>query len=475
MIRGQTRELEESNVSLNASIHNRFDIEVIDAVTGEVKQRAQAENVILNNLWEYMFSSKVPWNIKIAYGTGSGTPAPTDTGLFTFLGYGTPTFDDVKYSADGKTASITSKIVLSETTAVGSVLTEVGIAQGTTNSTLCTHAMLKDMNGNQISIQKTNTDIINIYATVFAHFTADVDGVYFLKNRRSSLVNFMLGTNTNLMKVGWYLYPYGSYTNYSTTHDLANKRITINSLRYDASSSNDGHGTIALGDKASSEGGIGIVFVVPTAGVPSSTILGEAIGTGDGVAKDFVTKFEYIRNATIYVNGVADPTATIDAGRPITALDALYKCGIIEMGVGDQEYRASSWMGVYKNSQMILENKNCGDYGFLSFTSDSQLDIYVSDDLTNWTQVANTSGKKTIESQYRRYRYWKFVNVNYGTYGSYITEMELDVPTSTNIHFATAPASGAVITADYTTDTIAKDSNHVFDLTVVLQFGEYTT
>ena len=29
------------------------------------------------------------------------------------------------------------------------------------------HAMLKDMNGNQISIEKTDTDIINIYATVY--------------------------------------------------------------------------------------------------------------------------------------------------------------------------------------------------------------------------------------------------------------------------------------------------------------------
>ena len=35
---------------------------------------------------------------------------------------------------------------------------------------LCTHALLQDMNGNNISIQKTNTDVINIYATVYLHF-----------------------------------------------------------------------------------------------------------------------------------------------------------------------------------------------------------------------------------------------------------------------------------------------------------------
>ena len=43
-----------------------------------------------------------------------------------------------------------------------------------------------------------------------------------------------------------------------------------------------------------------------------------------------------------------------------------------------------------------------------------------------------------------------------------------------SIHFATAPASGAVITADYHTPTIAKDTNHVFDLTVTIQLGEYS-
>ena len=43
-----------------------------------------------------------------------------------------------------------------------------------------------------------------------------------------------------------------------------------------------------------------------------------------------------------------------------------------------------------------------------------------------------------------------------------------------NIHFDVAPAAGAVITIDYTPDCIAKDENHVFDLTLELTLGEYT-
>jgi hypothetical protein len=42
------------------------------------------------------------------------------------------------------------------------------------------------------------------------------------------------------------------------------------------------------------------------------------------------------------------------------------------------------------------------------------------------------------------------------------------------VHFDTPPAAGAVITMDYDTDSVAKDENHVFDLTLTIQLGEYT-
>ena len=36
-----------------------------------------------------------------------------------------------------------------------------------TGTPLCTHALIKDMNGNPVVITKTDTDIITIYATVY--------------------------------------------------------------------------------------------------------------------------------------------------------------------------------------------------------------------------------------------------------------------------------------------------------------------
>src|SRR5574344_1769905 len=71
-------------------LHNKFDVKVVDSRTGEVKQTATAYNVITN----YYFNSRLLNSpmyktsdllTYIAVGTGAGTPAITDTALFTHL------------------------------------------------------------------------------------------------------------------------------------------------------------------------------------------------------------------------------------------------------------------------------------------------------------------------------------------------------------------------------------------------------
>ena len=42
---------------ISAKIHNRFAIEVINAVTGEIKLKAQAFNIICNQLWSCLISA----------------------------------------------------------------------------------------------------------------------------------------------------------------------------------------------------------------------------------------------------------------------------------------------------------------------------------------------------------------------------------------------------------------------------------
>lgn len=120
MLRG-TKRARFQKIDLRASIHNRFDIEVIDKDSGKIKMRAYAENVICTALWTKLFTPATYFNY-IHYGTGTGTPSSADTALFTFLGYGTPsTSDDVySYDLDSGVLSLRRKIQLLETVAVGS-------------------------------------------------------------------------------------------------------------------------------------------------------------------------------------------------------------------------------------------------------------------------------------------------------------------------------------------------------------------
>lgn len=59
------------------------------------------------------------------------------------------------------------KIVLSPSDYVGARITEVGFGYSTSSGSAVTHSMLKDSEGNQIAIEKTDTDVLTIYATFY--------------------------------------------------------------------------------------------------------------------------------------------------------------------------------------------------------------------------------------------------------------------------------------------------------------------
>lgn len=367
-IRGATRTLTPTvKADLNASIHNRFDVEVIDAKTGKIKQKAYAENVILNKRWSSYLNGR--WFRYIHYGSGSGTPSASDTQLFNFVDAVAATGGTENIDTANHVYAVQQKIVLSETTAVGITITEVGIGATNASTELCTHAMLKDANGNQISIAKTSTDIVNIYATVFVHYANAASVMGDDTTDYIGLLKCAAGYNAYFKGSGSYDY-FKFYTR-NNSYDLANytsslnngsKKITITAERVGANSCN-GNGIYKVENQTDC-GNIYKMFTLPLSTIASmgSNITGEAIGTGDGSTVDFATYFTDATNATIYVDGVAATGVTVD----------------------------------------------------------------------NTSAVTN------------------------------------------NVHFATAPATGAVITGDYHTAVIAKDVNHVFDLTVTINLGEYT-
>lgn len=366
MIRGQARSLKTPKIKakLNASIHNRFDIEVVDAKTGKVKQRAQAENVICNGYWAKI-GNKV---LSIAVGSGSGTPSATDTVLFNPL----KAYDNLDWVTDVSDLSsgvFSVKIgpaTIAETELVGSTITEVGYGS---LQAIYTHATLKDQNGNQISIVKTNTDIINVYCTIFTHFNvSSFNGFTFGEGAGPAYIAGILALAYNVESSATYKYT-GINSDTVTVSAVfenisADKQLMFKVARLGAASGNF-------------PGGINKIYIdilykpglfathLPASWYPGSNIVGEAIGTGDGAIKDFATDFVQASSVVIYVDGVEQISGV---------------------------------------------------------TVDSASDVL-----------------------------------------------------SDNVHFTTAPATGAAITADYHTDIIAKDENHVFDFSMEIQLGEYTT
>ena len=73
----------EINNKIN--IHNRFDIEVRDKNTGELKQKAVAYNIVLNQMYTRLCGG-LSYFVNIHFGSGTGTLSAARTSLFTHLG-----------------------------------------------------------------------------------------------------------------------------------------------------------------------------------------------------------------------------------------------------------------------------------------------------------------------------------------------------------------------------------------------------
>lgn len=473
-------------VNQQAKLHNRFDIEVRDAKTGEVKQRAQAENMILNALWTRLLSG-APYFAQIRVGTGAGTLSAARTSLFTDLAGKAATNATGQLDMAAGYASLRQQIQFLENEIVGSTLTEVGIASAVGASYLVTHAMLKDMNGNPVSLLKTDTDIITIYATVYCVFPpAGWDGGHVhisvpLANVTSnSLMSWILGAqavassvlfsilesptrkDSNLLES--YLYEIGAATR---TYDVANKKLTVYARCPAASANGIGFKSITLGNTLHLSARDSTVF-------PGSTVIGDALGTGDGTTLDFKTTFGNVKaGAKVYLDGVEQTTGvTVDVGKPgfadiITELKTISRTNFT-LSVG-------SGASTGTPGTLIFENPLHATYG-LDGLFIGKGSLYSSDDMVAWeltNTLASNTGTVTIPAGHRNKRYWKLEATDMYNFCRSAVSNDLTATTVKNIHFATPPASGAVITADYDTSLIAKDINHVTDITFVLQFAEY--
>lgn len=521
MIRGTQRVISTpDSIDLKASIHNRFDVEVVDSLTGEVKQTAQALNVICSGLWNRLFSPATYFNY-IFYGGGAGTPSVSDTSLFSHIGYGE--ISKATYGVDYSTGVYYRKgsIQLAAATAAGKTISEVGIAYGTATNSLCTHAMLKDMNGNPISIEKTDTDVINIYATVFIHFDRlgyDNKTIFLLQNDNygsgsnagSDLFSWISGAYHSTPSVAWWCpydtltYESGYYSNcpvpttairtkVTYSADAANKRVTLQFGRLEASAGNYAQGLthVAVGgpyyssDDDTRTWRFVPAFLIYPGGSshPYSVVENEAVGTGDGSTKDFALDFAFPHNARVYIDGVETSEFSLDCA-PNQTNWVRYMRGVHPLSregaliplpqLGDDFYGGRTVR--FYNPMWEMGISSIG----VQYGSKTDTQFSTSQDGETW-ETLNLAPTTTaspwvypIPPEYSHNRFWKMTG---SSSGNAVTVYSVGPPEGFSgkcLHFSNPPPEGSIITADYRCDCFAKDANHVLDMSVTIQFGEYT-
>ena len=519
MIRGTQRPIVK--VPIKASIHNRFDIEVVNVETGVVKQKAVAYNVICRQLWEKLLTPNSYFNY-IHYGTGTGSPSESDTSLFAYLGGAAVTHQSQSCDENTGIGYVKRYIQINPETAVGKTITEVGVAHSSGSSSLCTQAMLKDMNGNPVSIEKTATDLINVYATIYCIFNPEgyENGSVFMCGSDEDLrfmksicgvysgdywPNYAFGTRA------WGMYseelvPYSDGVGITKTYATTNKTMKLTMTRMDVNSNNlvsgGMTGVMIAGYRTGSSSSypsmscpcIFLLAGVENGWFPPYAIQGESVGIGDGVTSVYSTKFPYAKYATVYVDGVAQTTGvTITPGlnecsfpnNYVSAIKSISRPGkIIPSGRDIGEYRRfSTWqshdgMYVTTGSWRYFYNPN---YETVPVTNIYAPYAYVeaSTDMENWVQVLTftDTSTKAVPDAYQNYPFWREKRTqDYSPSWGYDNHYgSFTMPATTgNIIFDTPPTEGAVITIDYTTSVIPKDTNHVLDVEVTIHFGELT-
>lgn len=478
------------------NLHNRYDIEVVDSRTGKMRQKAQAENIILDGAWgQILNNTSGSWFNSIAYGTGTGTMSASRTTLFNPLSSKVATDSVYTLDNDNNYVSHRQKIVILENEHVGAQLSEVGIMSSRTGTPLCTHALIKDMNGNPVVITKTDTDIITIYATVYlligtAYSPTSVLDIARCDPKENGIVRTLLGR-----PIGADLYS-SDFTGFNfvfsavqgtqiisnegdaytsarqvATLDVPNKRARFY-YRVPAADANVGGfilGAIKSTTASYAEDYPSIITRFTSGGLTQAQVV-EQIGVGDGIVTDFATSFGHIpSNTVVKVDGVpASPTIMADMpNQPV--INGFFR----EVSENPNIQNKMPLFNTTLNVDVIWENMS--NHPVTSINA-SNTKISVSNDGVTFTPTILTFyGAETPEvpEEYQGHKYWK-ISPREDTSTRRIYNIYSDgFLNYKNVRFDVAPANGAVITAEYTPLCAAKDANHVLDIDITIQLAEH--
>jgi hypothetical protein len=478
-------------IKTGVNFHNRFDVVKNGEWVG------YAENIILDQMYGRLCSFNT-YFVNIHFGTGSGSPTPERTSLFTHLG--TKVAVDEEMVIAFPTSKRTRKITLMPEEYVGATITEVGIAYSTTATHLVTHAMIKDAEGNPLSITKSNLDVIEIYATVFitlveSEYVKYVTGQnallnYFMTTSAVAPDNMIMVGAASMAAPGVTIADYVAHKTATRTADVVARKVTY-TTRFGITEANN----IRRQIKEVALAGV-YRYIIPT---PTHAVANIPVGLGDGVTSTFVVPNEGITDLKVFIDQVETTDFVYTPGHlKDSTRSLLYFCDIVSMtdenkllikrGYGINGYNLS---GQYQNALTCEYILKCnsptagkkfkvtlfgGGYSWLY----SQATVLGSNDEGDtWTQLFTNKYEPTAESNVINTiaADWDMLKINLYTnsthnYTSYVGVTEVTDSVGNVVTFNTPPPVGAVITANYNTPYYPKDPDYVLDVEFELQFGE---
>ncbi len=466
-------------IKAGVNFHNRFDVVKNGEWVG------YAENIILNQMYNRICNFSTYFN-NIHFGTGSGTPTPDRTSLFSHLGTKTAEVEETIKAFP--TSKVTKKIVLMPEEHVEKTITEVGVAYGSTESNLVTHAMLKDAEGNPLSINKTDIDVIEIYSTVFVTLL-ESQNLYWSTSGNSSysdLIKYLVGgasfPTPYIMTALSPHFPdskipvgYVVSTNTATrTADVSNKKVTF-TARVGINSGN-------IVNQTDDFSLFGVCRYKPTI---THQLEDYYVGSGDGQTTSFDC-IPNISNAVVKVEGVVDPTAVVVGN--VNKTGKLSILHYAEEAYGATKPKMFSLVDDFERSPGGLSWKNGisinGKKFKLTFRGSTTVRyttfiLSSSVDGETWVERMNVSrnsgsvGEYSLDVEWDDL-YYKFDFGGAGSVSQADTRFWLEDPQAMlpKVTLQTPPEEGEIVTVSGIVPYYPKDENYVVDVTFELIFGE---
>ncbi len=496
-------------ITIKPIIHNSFDIEVRDAKTNKLKQSAVSYNIILDKFFNKLIYKQSKFTY-IHVGTGTGTPTIERTQLFAFLGAKSTTVVETKKAYP--LSYIKRSIVLSPGDYVGAKITEVGLAGSTYASDLVTHSMLKDSEGNQIAIEKTDTDVITIYSTFYLTISQNDESYVLPTPENSHIISGVLEDNyqnasvvigaLNTIKTADDLTKtaISTKTNLYVNGDNVNKKWTISNVRFNYNEAN-GNLINAIGSPNYA------AWKLPNADIfPEIQLSNISVGTGDGQKTEFNCPIPKIveNSEVIRVNGVTKQRGvdyTIDYDNNSAQYPQMFlssdESNFERIGVRTSPYSKSDIFGwrisqVYdgkafeSSKPIVLDFKEPVTVNtfkiieksltYWSGSGSMSVKLEYSDDNASWQTIYNPTFSSIYEIACNETfdpvtaRYFRLSTSSiYTLYTNTIPNVLLGFCTP-GLVFTTPPPDGASIEMDCKIDRPMKNENWVLDFGFSVQF-----